>query len=138
MMMQAAARPQPSFFSSFSRSQVSSLIASIVDYGVLFFFTEFLHIWYVIATASGAFLGAVTNFLINRNWSFRATHGSWGAQAKRYALVSAGSLGLNTLGVYVVTEYLRFHYAISVAIVSFLVGILFNYPLHRHFVYRAR
>jgi len=121
---------------SFGRAQLSSLLATLADYGTLFLCTEVFHVWYVISTAVGALLGAVVNFMINRHWSFRASHGRISHQAFRYTVVSGGSLILNTGGVYLVTEFGRIHYAISVVIVSILVGIFFNYPLHRHYVYR--
>lgn len=126
----------PSFFTSFSRSQVASLLATTLDYGTLFLLVEVFHVWYVIATATGAFLGAVTNFLINRHWSFGASHGKWSRQATRYAVVSSGSLILNTGGVYAVTEHFHLYYSVSVVLVSILVGILFNYPLQRYYVYK--
>jgi putative flippase GtrA len=132
----ATYRP-PSFLGSFSRAQVSSGIATVLDYGVLFLFTEIFHVWYVLATAAGALIGAVANFLINRHWSFRASHGHLTRQAKRYFVVSGLSLLLNTAGVYAVTELVHVHYALSVVVVSLAVGILFNFPLHRHYVYRS-
>lgn len=134
--MQTATAYRPSFVTSFSRSQVSSLAATVLDYGTLFLFTEVFHLWYVFSTASGALAGAIANFLINRHWTFQAANGHLTRQAKRYALVSGGSLLLNTLGVFGMTETFKIHYAISVVIVSLLVGFLFNYPLHRHYVYR--
>ncbi len=119
-----------------SRAQIASLVASTVDYGAIFILTEFFHVWYVIGTAVGALLGAAVNFVINRHWSFQATRGSWRRQAHRYLWVSAGSLVLNTAGVFLVTEKLGLHYAFSVILVSLVVGVLFNYPLHRCYVYR--
>ncbi|MBU6376556.1 MAG: GtrA family protein, partial [Bdellovibrionales bacterium] len=37
--------------------------------------------------------------------------------------------------VYAFTEGLGFTYVVSKLFVSFLVGILFNFPLHRYFVF---
>jgi len=125
-----------SFITSFSRSQVAAFIATVLDYGTLFLLTEVFQVWYVVATAVGALCGAVANFLINRYWSFQATHDRLGYQALRYALVSTGSLIFNTGGVFLVTEFAQVHYAVSVAVVSVVVGIFFNYPLHRYYVYR--
>jgi putative flippase GtrA len=115
---------------------VSSALATGADFGLLFLLTEGLRVWYVAATAAGAFIGAVVNFLLNRHWSFEATHGPIHHQALRYTVVSGGSLVLNAGGVWLVTELGHIHYAISVVIVSIAVGVLFNYPLQRHFVYR--
>jgi putative flippase GtrA len=91
--------------------------------------------WTAVGTGLGAAVGAVTNFMINRHWSFRASEAALHAQAVRYALVSAISLGLNVLG----TEgalRLGVSYGFSRIVVSLLVGFCFNFPLHRYFVFR--
>lgn len=127
---------RPGFFASLTRSQVAAAVASAVDFVVLLVSVEFLAIWYVAGTAIGAFVGAATNFFLGRHWSFRASSGAMRAQALRYALVSLGSLLLNTLGVFVLTDWGDFPYPVSKITVSVLVGLLFNFPLHRVFVFR--
>jgi putative flippase GtrA len=127
---------RPSFWSSFSKSQLSSATATVIEYSLLFSMTELFHIWYVPSVAAGAITGAIANFLINRHWSFRATHRRPGPQLLKYTIVSAGSVLLNTGGVYAMTEYLKIHYAISVVIVGLIVGFFYNFPLHRAFVFR--
>jgi putative flippase GtrA len=119
-----------------SKSQISAAIATAVDFGLLFSMTEALHVWYVISVATGALIGAIVNFLLNRHWSFDAAHGLVGRQARRYAVVSAGSLLLNTAGTWALTEFGLIHYGISVVIASIGVGLLFNFPLHRGYVFR--
>lgn len=125
-----------SLLGSFSRSQVSAGLGTAADYIVLFGLTEIFHVWYVASVAIGAFIGAVSNFLINRHWSFKAGERGWHGQAMRYTLVSGISLILNTYGVFWVTEFLGIHYALSVLGVGLAVGIFYNYPLHRFFVFR--
>ena len=128
-------RIRPSLIVSFLRSHVSSAVATAADFALLFGLVELLGVWYVTATAAGAGLGAVVNFVMNRQWSFEATDGAWQGQALRYGLVSSASLLLNALGAWVFTEKFGFPYGASVAIAAFLVGTFFNYPLHRSFVY---
>lgn len=129
-------RIAPSFARSFSRAQLTSAAASAIDFGLLFFLTEALHVWYVASVALGAFAGAIANFIFNRHWSFDAAHDPWHGQAYRYGLVSVGSLTLNTLGTWAVTERAQIPYGISVIAVSLVVGFAFNYPLQRHWVFR--
>ncbi len=121
---------------TFSRAQLAAIGATLLDYGVLFLCTEILHVWYVASTALGALLGAVANFLINRHWSFKASEGSVKRQARRYTLVSGGSLLLNTMGVWAVTEFIHIHYALSVIVISIIVAVFFNYPMQHGYVYR--
>jgi putative flippase GtrA len=124
------------FWTSFSRSQIASALATAADYAVLFGLTEYFHVWYVISVALGALAGGITNFLINRHWSFQAHDGHVHRQALRYTVVSGLSLLLNTLGVWGMTEYFKIHYSISVVIISLGVGFFFNFPLHRSYVFR--
>lgn len=127
-------------FKSFHRSQVAALAATIADFGSLVLLVEFAHVWYVAATAMGALFGAVTNFLLGRHWAFHPGDperlGDVRAQARRYALVSAGSLVLNTLGVYLFTDIGGLRYIASKATVAILISVFFNFPLHRAFVFR--
>jgi putative flippase GtrA len=127
---------KPSFLVSFHRSQVASLLATVVDFGSLVFLVELVHVWYVAATAIGAFLGALTNFMLGRHWSFKATHGAVHGQATRYAIVSGMSLLLNSAGVYLFTDLFGYKYTVSKLITAFLVGIFFNFPLHRRYVFK--
>jgi putative flippase GtrA len=120
---------------SLRRSQVASLVATVVDFTSLIFLVEVGNVWYVAATATGAFAGALVNFILGRHWSFKAEHDGIRGQAVRYTMVSAVSLLLNSLGVYLLTEYAGTHYAISRAITAVTVGVLFNFPLHRRFVF---
>jgi|SRR6185369_15919629 putative flippase GtrA len=131
-------RAQPPFLVSLGRSQIASLTATLVDFGTMVFLTEFAGLWYVAATATGAFVGAVVNFFLGRHWTFAADHQPIHGQFLRYSAVSAVSLALNTLGVYLFTEYLSLHYTLSRAIVAIAVALLFNYPLHRRFVFGRR
>jgi putative flippase GtrA len=123
---------------SLGRSQIASLTATVADFCTLILLVEFGQIWYVAATVIGAFAGAVVNFILGRHWSFEADHEGVRGQAIRYALVSSASLVLNSLGVYLLTEYAGLHYTISKGISALLVGILVNFPLHRRFVFRTR
>ncbi len=109
-----------------------------MDYGALFGLTEIFHVWYVIAVAVGAASGAITNFVLNRHWSFAASDKDWKKQAFRYGIVSLGSLILNTAGTFAVTEWGGLHYSWSVGLVSVLVGVAYNYPMQKNWVFPHR
>jgi len=121
---------------SLLRSQLASFAATIADFGTLLLLVEWVGIWYVAATALGALCGAILNFTINRFWSFEATQHKWEKQAWKYALVSTGSLLLNTLGVWALTESTSLRYSTSKIIVALTVGFVYNFPLFRWWVFR--
>ncbi|HFE38222.1 MAG TPA: GtrA family protein [Gammaproteobacteria bacterium] len=122
---------------SFSKSQIAALIATIIDFLCLIVLVELFQVWYPVAIAIAALLGAIGNFLLGRHWSFVATNGYWHHQASRYFFVSSASLILNTVGVYSLTEFAGLQYLISKSIVALIIGVVFNYPLHRYYVFRT-
>jgi putative flippase GtrA len=116
------------------RFELASLVATAVDLG---FFTAAVRLGLdpIAATPLGALCGAITNFTINRQVTFRAGGGRVSRQAVRYLLVSAASLGLNTLGEALFYGVLHLHYLLARIISGAAVGLLWNYPLHRWFVF---
>lgn len=128
---------KPGIFRSFARSQVSALISTAVDFLVFIFLKDLLGIWYVYATALGAFAGAVVNFLLGRYWVFESTEGDMTRQAIRYTFISLGSLLLNTFGVYALTESLQLDPLYSKIIIGILVGVFYNFYFQKIFVYKT-
>ena len=126
---------KPSLFQSFVRAQLAAFTGSAVDFLAFLFFSEVINSWYVYATALGALLGAITNFLLGRYWVFLATESKMRYQVIRYSIVSLGSLLLNTAGVYLLTEYGFIHPIYSKLIVGLLVGVFYNFILQKKFVY---
>ncbi|MFT4761987.1 MAG: putative flippase GtrA [Paraglaciecola sp.] len=125
-----------SFFTSFYRSQFASIIATAADFLVTIFFTEIFKIWYVLSTALGNLTGAVISFFLGRNWAFNQKEGALHWQAVRYTITSLVSMGLNTGGVYLLTENFDISYVISKAIVAILIGVSFNFLMFRYFVFK--
>jgi len=122
----------------FFRAQASSLIATLVDFFTTLILVELFMQHYLMASVLGAIAGAVTNFMINRQWAFNATEESVRKQSMRYVLVWTGSLMLNTSGLYLLTYFLNIKYIISKIIVSLIVGIGFNYVLQKKYVFPAK
>ena len=118
------------------RHQVGSAIATGVDFAAMIVLVQCAGVSAVAATAVGASLGGVTNFLLGRRWIFRRHSGHWTGQAVRYGLVSAASAGLNALGEHGLHDVARLQYVLARVIVSLAVGLLWNFPMQRWFVFR--
>jgi putative flippase GtrA len=117
-------------------AQGAAIVGTGVDFLATIFFTEVFGIRYWISNAMGAALGAISNFLLGRYMVFDAKHQRIQTQAFRYILVSAGSLILNTLGVYFLTETFAFHYVWSKSIVAIFIAVTFNFILQKNYVYK--
>jgi putative flippase GtrA len=122
--------------SLFVKAQLAAVLATLADFVSMIFLKEVLGVWYVTATAIGAFIGATTNFLLGRYGVFLEGSNSIQQQVFRYVLVAAGSLLLNTLGVFLVTEYLNIPYLYSRVIVAVLVAFTYNFFLQKNFVFK--
>jgi putative flippase GtrA len=129
-------KPRKSLASSFGRHQVGALLATGIDFGTMSALVSLLGLSAPLATAIGAAVGGVSNFLLGRHWIFSADDGHAGDQAWRYVLVSATSLGLNAGGEYILHDRLGIHYLLARVIVASIVSVGWNYPVQRSFVYR--
>lgn len=120
----------------FLTAQFAAFIGTAIDFGVVIFLTEIIGTWYVISNAIGATFGAITNFFLGRNWVFNSTNNKIANQAFRYCLVATGSMILNTLGVYLLTEFTALNYIYSKIIVAILIAFTFNFLLQKYFVFK--
>jgi putative flippase GtrA len=114
------------------------VISTAIDYAVMVACVEFAGIGPVPATAIGALGGAITNFTVNRTFTYRAASVAMRRQVWRFGLVSAASLGLNTLGEYLLHSLAGLHYFPARVITSVIVSNAWNYPMLRFFVFSDR
>jgi putative flippase GtrA len=129
-------RAASSTWRTLGRHQMGAAIATAVDFASMILLVERAGFSPVLGTAVGASLGGATNFLLGRSWIFRQQTGHWAGQVLRYASVSAASAGLNALGEHVVLDLARLQYVVARVLVSMAVGLLWNFPMHRWFVFR--
>ena len=100
---------------------MTAVISTVVDYSVMISAVEFVGIGPVPATPIAAFAGAVTNFTLNRNFTYQAAQNPIGGQLWRFVLVSGCSLGLNTLGEYLLLKIPHLHYFVARVIASTII-----------------
>lgn len=120
---------------TFFKTQISSLLATLVDFLTTILCVELLKIQILEASILGAMTGAFTNFLVNKYWSFETGTSGLKRQSLRYFLVWIGSVLLNTLGLYILTGVFHINYIFSKITVAIIVGIAFNYTLQKHYVF---
>jgi putative flippase GtrA len=132
----ADARSAASIWTTLWRHQLGAFGATAVDFASMIVLVERAGVSPVAATALGATMGAVTNFLLGRVWVFRRHSGHWAGQAVRYGLVSAASAGLNAAGEHLMHDDAGVQYVLARVFVSVAVSLLWNFPMQRRFVFR--
>ena len=134
----------------FLRAQFSSQISSAADFMITILSAKVFHIYYVYATGIGSIIGGILNCFINYYWTFKAQDCKKKYVVIKYILVWIGSFCLNTWGVYLMTESIQSIpwvqetltyffddiFIVSKLFVSLLVGWIWNYNMHRIFVYK--
>jgi len=144
-------------FFTFFRAQLTSQLSSYTDFFVTILLANLLAFVfhkpdnsYVIATFIGQVCGGVVNCVVNYRWTFKASAVKKRYVAIRYLPVWVISLFLNTSGTFLLTELLKkipwimaFStplrknlFIISKIVVSIIVGFVWNFNMHRLFVFR--
>jgi putative flippase GtrA len=124
--------------SIFAKATLSSLAATVVD-GIAYQLVLLpLPGRYGVAALTGAVLGAITNFTINRLWAFPPTSKKLYFQASQYAVVS----GLVYLGLqaslWLLIEVLGLNERIAWLPAKIFSWMVVSYPLQRFLVFRER
>lgn len=132
----------------FGKAQVSSILATVVDFLLTYLLLQWLDWNYVVCTAAGALSGGAVNCLINHHWTFRH-HGASSRQVMlRYSMVWFGSLVLNVLGVWLLTNIFQ-HFTslwdlnpsgcvmLSKTLIAVIVAVFWNYLLQKNFVFHV-
>lgn len=119
----------------FLKAQLSSLAATAVDFIVTIFLVDIIGLGYLIATINGALAGAITNFFINKYWSFKQGESKIRTQGFKYGIVWLGSISLNVILSNLGIIYFNTSYLLSKTMVSIIIGITFNYTLQKHYVF---
>ena len=120
------------------RHHTGSMIATGVDFVVMIGCVELLHVSPVTGTAAGALCGAIASFFLGRHWVFHRADSGAAGQLFRYALIAGASLGLNATGEYLLVVRAGLGYVLARLIVAVTVSNLWNYPLHKFFVFGGR
>lgn len=123
---------------TFLKAQFSAFTGGIVDILTMIFCTEILGVHYTLSIALGGIVGALINFSINRNWTFRSEtqrRRSLDAQLLRFCIVVGGSILLKSAGTFGLTESLKMDYRLSRILIDIVVSLGFNYTLQKHWVF---
>lgn len=129
-------KEKPNRLATFLRYNVVSIVATAVDFVVLIGLTEIAHLWYLFSASVGALAGGITGFFFERNWVFKRKEVKLTTQSTKYLLIWIVSIVLNTGGLYLMVELSGYQYIISKIIISVLVGVGFNYLMHKYYIFK--
>jgi putative flippase GtrA len=120
------------------RYLVSGGTAAAVDIGLLYAFTRYLGLWYLASAVLAFIIAFGVSFFLQKFWTFkdRAIEGIH-KQAGMYLVVAVVNLCVNTLLVYLLTDYLNLWYILSQVIAAGLVA-LFSFFVYKYWIFTCR
>lgn len=114
----------------FFRFALVGILGTLINLAILYIFTEFIGIYYLVS-AIIAFLVAVThNFILNKIWTFKEKiNHLFTKKYIQFFIVSIFALVINLIFLYIFTEFLNIYYMISQALaigISFIANFIGN------------
>ncbi len=85
-----------------------------VDFGALFFLTDYLHVHYLVSAAAAFSLGLLTNYTLSVLWVFsKRSISNKQKEFLLFALIGLVGLGFNEAIMWLFTGLASFHYLVS-------------------------
>ncbi len=108
----------------------------ILDFGITYLFKEKLRVNKYVANGLGFSVAVVSNFILNKWWTFENIEQNYLPQFLNFALVAMGGLAINQLILYLLHEKvnLNFYFAKLLAIG---VVTLWNFGFSNYVVFSA-
>ncbi len=126
-------------FRQFIKFCVVGTIAAAINFFILYSFTEWLNLWYVISALSGGIISAIWNFLANKFWTFKNLESGKKAvrQTIKFSIVISLGVGLNTMIIYIFTDFFGVDYRISWVLATGIV-LFWNFGLNKLWTFRTQ
>jgi putative flippase GtrA len=119
---------------SLFRNSVAGFVATVIDFAVVSLLVSFDATTVPAATLFGCVVGGLVNLFVNRVWAFGSDL-SYPRQVLRYALVSGASALLNSALVALLLWGWTGAYQPVWLAARGMVYLVWNYPLHRYYVF---
>ena len=107
--------------------------AFVIDYVLLYFCTEFLHIHYLISSIISFTVSVIFNYILSIKWVFDVKKKQDVKDFVIFIILSVIGLGINSLIMYVMVEKFGVYYMLS-KIVSTAVVMVYNFITRKIFV----
>lgn len=122
---------------TFFKFLISSFGSTIIDFSLTILLTENLKVFYTTSSIIGFVSGGITNFIINKNWVFRTKDSKKAKQALLYVIIWFVSLFINTLVLYLLTDFGAINYKYSKIFASLFVCITMSFIAQKKIVFHA-
>jgi putative flippase GtrA len=111
------------------------VLSSLVDIGLMYVFSTYLGLWYLLAAALSYCCGIVVSFLANKYLTFHDTSQKTAAQFASFAAIAVSCLIVNLGMVYLAVTFLSLS-PLMAKILSTCIAFLWSYHGQSRFTFR--
>lgn len=108
-------------------------LAFLIDYGLLYFLTEYLHIYYLISSVISFTVSLILNYILSIKWVFDVTKKQTYKEVIIFVVLSVMGLGINQLVMYVGSDLLHIHYMFTKLVTTAIV-MVWNFITRKIFI----
>lgn len=110
--------------------------AAIIDFGLLYFLTDGLHIYYLISATISFVIAAIYNYSLNRIWTFKSS-GSRTKQVPIFFMVAILGVLFNNTIMYLGVEKVGLYYLLAKVFAAAVVTI-WNFFGNKYLTFRLQ
>ncbi len=112
--------------------------ATLVDWGLLYILTDFVHIYHLVSAVIAFLLGLITNYFLSKALVFNAneTRVKPLMEFLIYAVIGVVGLGITELIMFIFTDRISLHYMLSKVIATIIV-LVWNFIARKKILYKS-
>ena len=115
------------------RFGIVGVIATIIDYVILYLLTEYLDVYYLMSSTISFIISLIVNYLLSIYWVFAVKKKQTIKEVMLFIILSVIGLIVNQLILYIGTNIFNLYYMMSKLIATILV-MIYNFITRKKFI----
>ena len=120
-------------FKQLFRFGVVGFTAFLIDAGVLYVLTEYLHVYYLVSSVISFIVSLAYNYVLSIFWVFDVKKKQTYKEVLLFAILSVIGLGVNQLVMYLGVDLLNIHYMLC-KIIATIIVMIYNFVTRKIFI----
>lgn len=119
-----------------SKYAVVGGIATIIDFSILYFLTDFVGFHYLLSATISFVFAALVNYNVNRRWTFRS-NGKKRRQIPIFFIIATMGVIINNNILYIGVEFFALHYLLVKVFATGIV-MVWNFLGNKYLTFRVK
>ena len=120
-------------FKQLFRFGIVGFTAFLIDAGLLYILTDFLHIHYLISSVISFIVSLIYNYILSIFWVFDVKKKQTYKEVLLFTILSVIGLGINQLVMYVGVDFLNIYYMLC-KIMATIIVMIYNFITRKIFI----